>query len=74
MVSCFAFILISMVFVSWFWFGFQSHLYTVLYSSLGQQFSAGGGLCQQFAGEGLNVQETRFCREFQSDSVQYGLH
>ena len=34
MVSCFAFILISMVFVSWFWFGFQSHLYKVLYSSL----------------------------------------
>ena len=60
------FILIFMVFVSWFRFGFLSHVYTAAVVPLVQSLLAGIVYVStfQFAGEGLSVEERRFCRAF----------
>ena len=60
------FILIIMVFVSWFRFGFLSHVYTVVVVPFLNTFLAGIVFVNtfQFAGEGLSVIERRFCRAF----------
>ena len=60
------FIVIFMVFVSWFRFGFLSHLYAASAVPLFNSFLAGMIFVNtfQFAGEGLSVVERRFCRAF----------
>ena len=60
------FILIFMVFVSWFRFGFLSHVYTAAVVPLVQSLLAGIVYVSTFqcAGEGLSVEERRFCRAF----------
>ena len=61
-----AFIVIFMVFASWFRFGFLSHLYAASAVPLFNSFLVGMILVNtfQFAGEGLSVVERRFCRAF----------
>jgi len=60
------FILIFMVFVSWFRFGSLSHLYSTAAAPLLNSFLAGMVFVNsfQFAGEGLSVVEKRFCLAF----------
>ena len=60
------FILIFMVFVSWFRFGFLSHLYAATAVPLLNSFLAGIVYVNTFqlSGEGLGVVEKRFCRAF----------
>ena len=60
------FILIFTVFVSWFRFGFLSHVYTASAVPLLNSFLAGIVFVNtvQFAGEGFSMVERRFCRAF----------
>ena len=60
------FIVIVMVFVSWFRFGLLFHVYTAAAVPLLNNFLAGMVFVNtfQFAGEGLGVVERRFCRAF----------
>ena len=60
------FIVIFMVFVAWFHFGFLSHVYTAAVVPLLNSFVTGIVFVNTFyfAGEGLSVVERRFCRAF----------
>ena len=59
-------IVIFMVFVAWFHFGFLSHVYTAALVPLLNSFLTGMVFVNtfHFAGEGLSVVERRFCRAF----------
>ena len=60
------FIVIFTVFVAWFRFGFLSHVYTAAVVPLLNSFLTGIVFVNtfQFASEGMNVVERRFCRAF----------
>lgn len=65
------FIVIFMVFVSWFRFGFLSHVYTAAVVPFINTFLAGIIFVNSFhfAGEGLSVVERRFCRALLSGAL-----